>query len=61
MPITAAVALATEGSANVATVVEEVFTIATKALTMVTGNPILLLFFAAPIVGIGIGVIKKLK
>lgn len=46
---------------NIPTIVEDVFTVATKGLSFVTSNPVLLLFFAAPIVGIGIGVIKRLR
>lgn len=35
---------------------------ASSILTMITGNPILLLLsIAAPVVGIGIGIFKKVK
>lgn len=54
-------ALLSASSTSVSKTVEDVFTIASKGLDMITGNPILLLFFAAPIVGISIGVIRKLK
>ena len=53
--------LSGEGALNIPGVVEDIFTIASKALSFVTTNPLLLVFFAAPIVGIGIGVIKRLK
>lgn len=55
-----AMALA-EGGMNIPGLVTDVFSIAGQAISFVTENPLLLLFFAAPIVGIGIGVIKKLK
>ena len=60
--ITAAAAAASEsGGSGLSSVATEIFTIASEALKMVTGNPILLLFFGAGIVGIAIGTIKKLK
>lgn len=48
-------------SATLSNVATEVFSIAGQALTMVTGNSILLTFFGAGIVGIAIGAIRKLK
>lgn len=49
------------GGTSMSSAVSDIFTIASQALTVVTGNPILLTFFCAGLVGIGIGVIKKLK
>lgn len=43
---------------NVAT---EIFSISQSALSIVTGNPILMVFFGAGIIGIAIGAIRKLK
>lgn len=54
------VALASE-PLNIPTIVEDIFTVAGKALTFVSSNPILLLFFTAPIVGLAIRVIRGLK
>ena len=48
----------TPSLSNVAT---EIFSIASSALNMVTGNSILLVFFGAGIVGIAIGAVRKLK
>lgn len=41
--------------------VSGLFDIATDALTMVTGNPILLTFFVAGLVFTGIAIVRKLK
>lgn len=41
--------------------VEVVVDVAGSFLTMITENPLLLAFFTVPFIGIGIGIIKKLK
>ena len=50
-----------EGAVTMANAVEDIFTVASSALTVVTGNTVLMTFFCAGIVGIGIGVVRKLK
>ena len=50
-----------EGSVTMSSAVSDIFTIASKALTVVTGNPVLMAFFCAGLIGIGIGVVRKLK
>ena len=55
--------LADSGSSSgtLAQVASDIFSIATNALNMITGNSLLLTFFGAGIVGIAIGAIRKLK
>lgn len=50
-----------EGATSMSNAVSDIFTIASSALTVVTGNSVLMTFFCAGIVGIGIGVVRKLK
>ena len=50
-----------EGAITMAKAVEDIFTIASSALTVVTGNNVLMTFFCAGLVGIGCGVIAHLK
>lgn len=53
--------LAAEGAVSIPTIVADVFSIAGQALDFVTSNAILTIFFAAPLVGIGISAIRRLK
>lgn len=46
---------------NYADSVSGIFDIASDALTMITGNPVLLTFFVVGLVFTGIAVIKSLK
>lgn len=59
-PVVAAASEAAS-SGSLSSVATEIFTIAGEALKMVTGNPILLVFFGSGIVGIAVGTIRKLK
>lgn len=49
------------GTINYADSVSGIFDIAGDALTMITGNPLLLTFFVVGLVFTGIAVIRKLK
>ena len=55
--------LATEatGAGAMTEAVTSLMEIATSVLTMVTGNPTLMVFFCAGLVFTGIGVVKSLK
>ena len=51
-----------DGTTNVMTeAIESLFGVATTALNYIVENPYLAIFFFASVVGIGIGVMKKLK
>lgn len=51
----------TTGMEAITTAVTNIIGIATTMLDTITGNPILMLFFCVPIVGIGVGVVRKLR
>ena len=54
--------LVAEGSAvSMSQAVSDIFTIASSALSVVTGNAVLMTFFCAGLVGIACGVISHLK
>lgn len=44
----------------ISTVVTAAFTWAGEAVTFITGNPLILLMFVIPLVGLGIGFVKRL-
>lgn len=45
----------------VTTAITNIVGVATTLLDTITANPILMLFFCVPIVGIGVGVIHRLR
>lgn len=56
--------VATEGASSLETVMNglgDVFSLATKCFDYVIQNPILLFFFAAGLVPVGIGIFRSLK
>lgn len=50
---------------TITTAIEAVFTagvgMVTEVVTAITGNPLLLFFAVLPLIGIGIGIFKRLK
>lgn len=53
--------LAEAGTNTMTTAVGSLMEVVSTVMTTITGNPILLTFFCAGIVGIAIGVVKKLR
>lgn len=53
--------LAETGAGTMTTAVESLMGVVSTVMTTITGNNILLTFFCAGIVGIAIGVVKKLR
>lgn len=53
--------LAEAGTNTMTTAVGSLMEVVSKVMTTITGNEILLTFFCAGIVGIAIGVVKKLR
>ena len=53
--------LAEASTTSMADAVSSVFTIASQALGVVTGNAVLMTFFCAGIIGVACGVISHLK
>lgn len=49
------------GGGDLTSAVSTLTNMATSVLTLITGNPILLVFFCAPILGVVIVVVKKLR
>lgn len=45
----------------VTTAISSITGVVTSLLTTITGNATLMLFFVAPIIGIGVGVLRKIK
>lgn len=45
----------------ITTAIETTVTIMTKALELAVGNPLVMIFVAAGLVGVGIGLFRKLK
>lgn len=52
---------AVTGVEAITTAVTNILNIATTMLDTITGNPILMLFFCVPIIGIAVGVVRKLR
>lgn len=46
---------------NIATYLENLSTIASSALTIVTGNPVLMVMFCGGLLGVGFKIIKQAK
>lgn len=53
--------LAEAGSNTMTTSVGSLMDVVSTVLTTITGNPTLMVFFCAGVVGIAIGVVRKLK
>lgn len=53
--------LAETGGNGMTTAVTSLMDVVSSVLTTITGNPTLMVFFCAGVVGIAIGVVKKLK
>lgn len=53
--------LAEAGTSTMTTAVASLMEVVSSVITTITGNPTLMVFFCAGVVGIAIGVVKKLK
>lgn len=53
--------LAEAGASSMTTAVGSLMEVVSSVITTITGNPTLMVFFCAGVVGIAIGVVKKLK
>lgn len=53
--------LAETGTNTMTTAVGSLMEVVSTVITTITGNPTLMVFFCAGVVGIAIGVVKKLK
>lgn len=53
--------LAETGTSTMTTAVGSLMEVVSSVITTITGNPTLMVFFCAGVVGIAIGVVKKLK
>lgn len=53
--------LAEAGANTMTTAVGSLMEVVSTVITTITGNPTLMVFFCAGVVGIAIGVVKKLK
>lgn len=53
--------LAESGTSTMTTAVGSLMEVVSSVITTITGNPTLMVFFCAGVVGIAIGVVKKLK
>ena len=51
----------TETAVSVSESVSTITDIASDCLGLITENPLLMIFFAAPLIGIAVGVIRKFK
>lgn len=52
---------ALEGGASLTDAVSSIMSVVTTVMTTITGNTILLTFFCASIVGVAIGIVKRLR
>lgn len=53
--------IAETGSNSMTTAVGSLMDVVSTVITTITGNPTLMIFFCAGVVGIAIGVVRKLK
>lgn len=53
--------LAETGTSTMTTAVGSLMDVVSTVITTITGNPTLMVFFCAGVVGIAIGVVRKLK
>lgn len=53
--------LAETGAGTMTTAVGSLMDVVSSVITTITGNPTLMVFFCAGVVGIAIGVVRKLK
>lgn len=53
--------LAETGTGTMTTAVGSLMDVVSTVITTITGNPTLMVFFCAGVVGIAIGVVRKLK
>ena len=51
----------TTGTEGVTSAVSTITDIAGDCLSLITENPLLMIFFAAPLIGVAVGVIRKFK
>lgn len=53
--------LLAEAGTSVSSAVSEVVSLASSAISIITGNPVLMIMFCAGLVGVGFGVVRKAK